>query len=617
MNRSRRRSHPQTSSGPSPKWDFGGGLVAALVGLSVCAACIGACGNDRDAFDGKERSFEVASDAAAAVDAPDCRLQCSLDGRSVIEACSGAVVETCGPTLACGAGACQAPCEAAAADRSSNGCEFYFQPPQYTKTLPPSCYATFIVNTSIQPADVVIELEGKSLDISKAMFRTEPGSEELFPHSGPIAPGESVILFLSDASPDMPRTPSWTINYVACPSGVVPGMLANRLTGGTGIGSSFRMKTNVPVALTAMYPFGGASGFAPSATLLLPVATWAKEHMIVNGWEAGASGGPGAQIVASEDDTEVTIVPTRDVQNGDILKGGRARHPLTYKLDRGQHLQFVQDEELSGSIVSSTKPTTVFGGHSCADIPTTATACDILGQQIPAFEQWGSEYVGVAYRPRAGNEHELVPYRIVAARDGTRLDYDPAVPPGAPTTMNAGEIVTFHSGTGDAFVVRTQDVEHPIYLSAHMTGGNGDFRNAKSYGGQGDPEFVNIVPARQYLSSYSFFADPTYAETSLVVVRAKTGGQFKDVWLECAGNLTGFRPIGTRGEYEFVRVNLSRRGGSGDSFGTSVCQKGLQRMKSDGAFTATLWGWDQYASYAYPGGSAQRKLVETPLAAVK
>ena len=71
-------------------------------------------------------------------------------------------------------------------------------------------------------------------------------------------------------------------------------------------------------------------------------------------------------------------------------------------------------------------------------------------------------------------------------------------------------------------------------------------------------------------------------------MREKAGDQFKDVWLECAGNLTDFRPIGTRGKYEFTRVDLIRAFGPGQSFGASVCQKGLQRMKSEGAFTATI-----------------------------
>ena len=58
--------------------------------------------------------------------------------------------------------------------------------------------------------------------------------------------------------------------------------------------------------------------------------------------------------------------------------------------------------------------------------------------------------------------------------DGTRLEYEPAIPAGAPTTMNAGEVASFLHETGDAVIVRPQDAEHPIYVSAHMTGGQGD-----------------------------------------------------------------------------------------------------------------------------------------------
>ncbi|OJY24538.1 MAG: hypothetical protein BGO98_16655 [Myxococcales bacterium 68-20] len=582
------------------------GATLGLLGMSLFVAV--ACGEDRRAFPQSDDVFGV---DASKPDAPTCGLQCSLDGRSIVQTCTGEVVETCPPDLACGAATCQEPCAAAAADRSSNGCEFYLQTPRLSKLLPQSCHAAFIVNTSTKPVDLSLELEGKSLDVSKALFRSNPADASLVQHTGPIAPGESVVLFLSDRDPTIARSWADNVDYAACPAGVVPVVHADIAPIDTGIGSSFHLKTSGPVSAAAMYPFGGAGSFVSTATLLLPVATWSKEHIIVNGWEA-SHGQPGAQIVASEDDTEVTLIPTRDVQGGVGVAGAPARVPVTYKLGKGQYLQFMQHEELSGSFVTSNKPTTVFGGNECANVPSTQIACDILNQQLPSFEQWGNEYVGAGYRPRLGNEHESVAYRIVAARDGTRLDYDPVVPPGAPIELSAGQVVTFHSGTGDAFVVRSQDVEHPIYLAAYMSGSEGQL----SFGGRGDPEFVNVVPTGQYLSSYTFYADPTYAETSLVIIRAKQGGAFKDVWLECAGNVTGFRPIGTRGEYELARVDLSRDGEAGDTFGDRACRTGVNRMKSEGPFAATIWGWDRYVSYAYPGGMAQRKLVDTPLVPV-
>ncbi len=575
----------------------------AFVALAFVAS---ACADDRIRFVDPGPIF---SEDASASDAPNCGLQCSLDGRSVVKACTGEIVETCPSDRACGGARCLEPCAAAAEDRSSNGCEFFFQIPRYTEAFPQSCYAAFIVNSSTTSVELLLEHQGQSLDLSKSVFRTTPGATTLVSLEGPIPPGESAILFVADRPPN--SAPTSGSGYTPCPAEVVPAELVN-VAPGTRIGAAFHLKTNAPVSAVAMYPFGGAASFIPSATLLFPVATWGTEHLIVNGWQSAAAGGiiygnPSAQILAAEDGTKVTITPTSDIQNGAGVTGTAARVPVEYQLGKGQYLQLVQPDELSGSIVTSNKATTIFGGHGCAFVPTTSGACDVLNQQLPPFEHWGSEYVAVGYRPRLFNESERMPYRIVAARDGTTLDYDPKRPPGAPTALSAGEVATFEAGTGEAFVVRGQDGEHPFYLAAYMTGADPGF------GGRGDPEFVNVVPARQYLNAYSFYADVAYQETSLVIVRAKTNGGFKDVWLECAGNLTGFRPIGTRGEYEFTRVDLARDGGPGDAFGDKICKNGLQRMRSEGPFTATIWGWDAYASYAYPGGMAHRKLVDTPL----
>ena len=98
------------------------GIAAVVVAMLLAAACVGACGDDgRGGFE--EPSTKFGTDASSA-DAPDCRLRCSLDGRSVVDGCTGEVVETCPDDLACGAAECVEPCAAVAADRSSNGCDF-------------------------------------------------------------------------------------------------------------------------------------------------------------------------------------------------------------------------------------------------------------------------------------------------------------------------------------------------------------------------------------------------------------------------------------------------------------------------------------------------------------
>jgi hypothetical protein len=116
----------------------------------ACLLGIAACKDDRTAFGGPSGSFE--NDGG--VDAAACLRQCSLDGRSVVDACTGAVLEACPANLACGAAVCQEPCAAATADRSSNGCEFYMQPPEFAALAGRGCYAAFVVNGSTQPAEL-------------------------------------------------------------------------------------------------------------------------------------------------------------------------------------------------------------------------------------------------------------------------------------------------------------------------------------------------------------------------------------------------------------------------------------------------------------------------------
>jgi len=248
--------------------------------------------------------------------------------------------------------------------------------------------------------------------------------------------------------------------------------------------------------------------------------------------------------------------------------------------------------------------------------------------------------VAVRYRNR-GSTEEVVPWRIVGAVDGTQLTYDPPQP-GAPTSIDAQRWLEFDEP--GPFVVRSQDGSHPFYLAAYMTGGCGapfvsdggtPFCPGITNGplkGFGDPEFLNVVPPVQYLPSYTFFTDPTYPETNLVVVRVRdpqTGGM-PDVTLDCAGVLGGWQPVGSTGNYEMTRTDLS----TGNFQGNGGCNNGVHTISATlpGAtgsppptplIGVTIWGWGndvtfptdnsdedeanpsftRWVSYGYPAGA--------------
>ncbi|GMV14612.1 MAG: IgGFc-binding protein [Polyangiaceae bacterium] len=210
---------------------------------------------------------------------------------------------------------------------------------------------------------------------------------------------------------------------------------------------------------------------------------------------------------------------------------------------------------------------------------------------------------------------------MVGAVDGTTLTWEPAPPAGAPSSLAQGQVAQF-SAPGP-FVVRSQDDHHPFYMSAHMTGAglyDPQQQNPSAKAdGRGDAEFVNVIPPGEYLDRYVFFTDPTYPETNLVIVRVKDQNGFEDVTLDCAGVLTGWKPVGTSGSFEYtyfdlVRHNFESQGG---------CNNGRREMSSKLPFGLTVWGWGsadtgqqfqgfytQYVSYAYPGGASVAPINE-------
>ncbi len=330
--------------------------------------------------------------------------------------------------------------------------------------------------------------------------------------------------------------------------------------------------------------------------------------------------------MAQQDGTSITIVPTASVGPANGAPSLTQNVASSFMLDRGQMMRF-QNGALTGSIVKPNKPIGSWGGYWCTSVvEKTRTqgngSCDGDHDQLPPVQALGSEYVAVRYRNRHPSIEESPPWRVIGTVDGTTLTYDPPQS-GAPATLQAGEVqLLFGAGP---YVVKSKDAQHPFEFQAYMTdceltSWQGPPLPNDGIGCAGDPDSTLVVPSAQYLASYIFFTDPTYPETNLVIVRQKaTDGHFHDVNLDCAGTLTGCKPIGTSGLYEYTRADLQ----TGNWQKVGACDNGRHEAKSDAPFGLTVWGWgtDQgwaqtkngghnttWVSYSYPAGMSIRPI---------
>lgn len=563
---------------------------------------------------------------------PDC-WRCSADLHQVLD-CDGNIIETCPLDQGCGGLGCVPACESAKRNKSSVGCDYWAVTPDVfsyiEEFIPPmgegggnngSCFAAFVVNTWGTDMKVGLEWKGQTLDAIPFAYlplgTSQAPTYQPLPSSG-IPPNSVAIVFLADLAGEEVTDKPRQGKPIDCPQLAA---ITGEDTGvhGTGRFHAIGLQTSVPAVVYDIYPFGGARSYVSSATLLLPTSTWDKNYVAASSFRGIAPTNPmslgepaNLDIVAFEDQTSVTIAPTADIvarstpRFGTVEGTGKGQ-PKTYTLNRGEVLQVVQLEDLSGSPILANKPIGVWGGHWCmrfgTDWASTGPppfACDGGHQQLPPVQALGSEYVAAHHRSRSSSSGpELQLWRIVGAVDGTTLTYDPpgnlvSSPSGtAPSAIAKGQVAGFLSS--GPLRITSQDAQHPFYLAQQMTGGGaGDFLRT------GDPETVNVLPPQQFLSKYVFFTDPTYRETNLVVIRSKkSGGAFKDVKLDCYGALGGWQPVDSAGDYEFTRADLQI-----GRMPVGACDNGRHTIESAAPFGLVVWGFDDYVSYAYPAGAS-------------
>jgi hypothetical protein len=560
-------------------------IVPAIAALGLVQACsavhdnvssTGGTGGDVTFIDGGK------------VDGSTCPLSCSIDFHAVID-CKGAVVEQCSGTESCNlvAGACTDACEASAANQESVGCEYYAtNMDQYDETDPGVCFAAYVANTWSLPAHLTVEYAGSPLPLADFARIPSGAGPSLtyapFDPSAGIPPGEVVILFLAGA----PNT------LVPCPApAAVP--KGSSMLHKSGVGNSFHITSDVPVVAYQINPYGGGIATFTGASLLLPTSAWDTNYVAVTAAPFDIYP-PSMNIIAAQDDTKITILPNHAVQGGGALPAGAPNMPYTFTLQKGQQAQLTQQADLTGSAIQSDKPIGFMAGQPCMRMPAGVLYCDHAEQMVPPVRALGSEYVGVMWRPRVTGDQAI--WHIVGAVDGTMLTWSSNV--GGPATLDAGETKDFI--TDQPFTVKSQDGDHPFMLFAYMSSSHWK----QDMNGYGDADFVISVPPQQYLSEYVFFADPTYPETNVVVVRAKANGAFQDVTLDCAGPLGGWQPVG---DYEWTRIDLVRH----DFEDQGNCSTGRHQITSKGRFGLWVWGWGspetktigtEDVSYGYPGG---------------
>lgn len=299
---------------------------------------------------------------------------------------------------------------------------------------------------------------------------------------------------------------------------------------------------------------------------------------------APALNGSQFAIVGVRPETLVQITPT-------VTTGSRvAGVPYTILLNPGDvyQLRATNDApaDVTGTIIRASQPVAVFGGHRCANLPTSGVwFCDHLVEQLPPVNNWGSDFVVAPFAGRTGGDWA----RVVAAMDGTSL------------VINGAPVAVLARGQSHAFAVTSPGARvqssRPVMLAQFARSADADVPPTT----QGDPFMLVVQATRHFQGSYVLDVPATGFASSfihLIVPNPAVGSVLVD----------GV-PV-PAGAYAAIP-------GAGHAVARLPVGPGLHTASGPVGFGASLYGWNEYESYGHPGcffaGDVQPPRITTEL----
>lgn len=217
----------------------------------------------------------------------------------------------------------------------------------------------------------------------------------------------------------------------------------------------------------------------------IPVSALGSEYRVI-GYKYSEGLCSQFAIIATEDETKVTITPTVKTS-----KLHPANKPFSIKLRRGDVYQVTSlrdsttQPDLTGSHINADKKIAVFSGHQCSYVPQGVVGCNHLVEQLPPITTWGKNYYVGMLSGRLGYS-----VRVLASHDNTKVSFDN---PKLVVTLDAGQFYENSNATQNTKIIS----DHPILVTQYSHG----FLSGDSVG---DPMMLIVSPEEQFLKEYRF-----------------------------------------------------------------------------------------------------------------
>ncbi len=422
---------------------------------------------------------------------------------------------------------------------------------------------------------------------------------------------------------------------------------------------AYRVKSSIPITAYQFNPLANEDVFSNDASLLLPSNALGKYHVVMTREQTFDDlKGFLTVIAVAKGETQINVTVTAPTLGGAGVPAMQPGSSKTFILNQFELLNIETNAygaDLTGSIIYSNHPVSVFGGSEAANAPNTNHCCpegkcayhqqwlecgdrndcmcewpmqnlepprevkcktnydcisyntccaDHLEMQMFPVTTWGTKYLAALSYPRGGEKDV---WRILAGEDNTQLTTYPARTNS--WVLNRGEFVEFESD--ENFEIYGKK---PLMVGQFLTAQQApDPGKGPDDAETGDPTFILAVPVEQFRAQYVFLAPDKYMFDCVNII-AKPGVPVFLDGLELKKEDLTFKNIKAI-RNEMIEKGYTQPSQLGVRYGDYsligqgewavwrlIIADGVHTASSEEPFGVISYGYDQYVSYGYPAG---------------
>lgn len=229
-------------------------------------------------------------------------------------------------------------------------------------------------------------------------------------------------------------------------------------------------------------------------------------------------------LVPCEDGTAIKIEPTQTLTLGGLSD---LPSPPQYRIrafssgeltaNAGQTILITNTNDLTGTVLRSSKPLAVFSGHECANVPRDYDTCDHIVEQLPPGLTFGSTFFIVPFAGRASGDmirvatltdETEVAVTCVTSSDDTLTALEPVA---GDNLINRGEYITYMTPGNSANSPDYKpsycclNASKPVVVAQYGTGfsTDSDLAGKALTMESGDPMMTIVPPVSHYMNNYT------------------------------------------------------------------------------------------------------------------